>query len=94
MMNTGEKIVNSKNKMLSTIAYQINNKTNYAIEGSVFTGGSLVQWLRDQLKIISNASEIESLSIYSKRQWRDYFYSCTYLVWVLLIGILKLLDLY
>lgn len=62
MMNTGEKIVNSKNRLLSTIAYQLNNKTIYAIEGSIFTAGSLVQWLRDQLEIISNASEIESLA--------------------------------
>ncbi len=62
MMNTGEKIVKSKNKLLSTIAYQLNNKTYYAIEGSIFTGGSLIQWLRDQLSIISNASEIESLA--------------------------------
>ena len=62
MMNTGEKIVNSKNRLLSTIAYQLNNKTFYAIEGSIFTAGSLVQWLRDQLEIISNASEIESLA--------------------------------
>ena len=62
MMNTGEKIVKSKNRLLSTIAYQINNKTFYAIEGSIFTAGSLVQWLRDQLGIISNSSEIESLA--------------------------------
>lgn len=62
MMNTGEKIVKSNNKMLTTIAYQLNGKTNYAIEGSVFTGGSLIQWLRDQLGIISKASEIEELA--------------------------------
>ena len=62
MMNTGQKIVKSKNKMLSTIAYQINGETNYAIEGSVFIGGSLIQWLRDQLEIISSASEIETLA--------------------------------
>jgi glycerol kinase len=63
MMNTGEKVVKSKHKMLSTIAYQLNDKTFYAIEGSVFTGGALVQWLRDELGIISNASEIESLAL-------------------------------
>ena len=62
IMNTGEKIVKSKNKMLTTIAYQLNGKTNYAIEGSVFVGGSLIQWLRDQLGIISHASEIEDLA--------------------------------
>ena len=63
MMNTGEKVVKSKHKMLSTIAYQLDDKTFYAIEGSVFTGGALVQWLRDELGIISNASEIESLAL-------------------------------
>ena len=62
MMNTGQKIVKSKNKLLSTIAYQLDNKTYYAIEGSIFTGGSLIQWLRDQLNIISNSSDIESLA--------------------------------
>ena len=62
IMNTGEKIVKSKNKMLTTIAYQLNGKTKYAIEGSVFVGGSLIQWLRDQLGIISHASEIEDLA--------------------------------
>ena len=62
VMNTGQKIVKSKNKMLTTIAYQLNGKTNYAIEGSVFVGGSLIQWLRDQLGIISHASEIEDLA--------------------------------
>jgi glycerol kinase len=61
-MNTGEKIVKSKNKLLSTIAFQLDNKTYYAIEGSIFTGGSLIKWLRDQLSIISNSSEIESLA--------------------------------
>ena len=62
IMNTGKKIVKSKNKMLTTIAYQLNGKTKYAIEGSVFVGGSLIQWLRDQLGIISHASEIEDLA--------------------------------
>ena len=62
IMNTGEKIVKSNNKMLTTIAYQLNGETKYAIEGSVFVGGSLIQWLRDQLGIISNASEIENLA--------------------------------
>ena len=62
IMNTGEKIVKSNNKMLTTIAYQLNGETKYAIEGSVFVGGSLIQWLRDQLGIISNASEIEDLA--------------------------------
>jgi glycerol kinase len=61
-MNTGEKPVQSKNKMLTTIGYQINGKVNYALEGSVFISGAAVQWLRDQLGIISSASEIEALA--------------------------------
>jgi len=62
IMNTGEKPVKSKNKMLTTIGYQINGKVNYALEGSVFISGAAVQWLRDQLGIISSASEIEALA--------------------------------
>ena len=62
IMNTGDKPVKSKNKMLTTIGYRINNKTHYALEGSVFVAGAAVQWLRDQLGIISSASEIESLA--------------------------------
>jgi len=62
IMNTGNKPVKSKNKMLTTIGYQINGKTTYAIEGSVFVAGALVQWLRDKLGIIKSASEIEDLA--------------------------------
>ncbi len=62
IMNTGNKIVKSKNKMLSTIAWKIDNKVTYAIEGGVFVAGALVQWLRDKLKIIKKASEIEELA--------------------------------
>ena len=61
-MNTGDKIVKSKNKMLSTIAWKIDNKVTYAIEGGVFVAGALIQWLRDKLKIINKASEIEELA--------------------------------
>ena len=62
IMNTGDKIVKSKNKMLSTIAWKIDNKVTYAIEGGVFVAGALIQWLRDKLKIINKASEIEELA--------------------------------
>ncbi len=62
MMNTGDKAVKSNNKMLTTIAWKIGNKTIYALEGSVFIAGAVVQWLRDQLNIINNASEIEELA--------------------------------
>tara|TARA_S200000501_G_scaffold109468_1_gene102728 strand:- start:5996 stop:7474 length:1479 start_codon:yes stop_codon:yes gene_type:complete len=62
VMNTGEKAVASNNKMLTTIGYQLNEKITYALEGSIFTAGALVQWLRDQMQIISDASEIEALA--------------------------------
>ena len=62
IMNTGATPVISKNKMLTTIGYQINGKVSYALEGSVFVAGAVVQWLRDQLGMIGDASEIESLA--------------------------------
>ncbi|MGB2397731.1 MAG: glycerol kinase GlpK [Flavobacteriaceae bacterium] len=62
IMNTGEKAVRSKNKMLTTIGWQINGKVTYALEGSVFIAGALVQWLRDQLQLIGAAPEIEALA--------------------------------
>ena len=62
IMNTGEKAVESQNKMLTTIGWQRNGKTFYALEGSVFIAGALVQWLRDQLQMIFSAPEIEALA--------------------------------
>ena len=62
IMNTGEQAVISKNNMLTTIAWQINNEVTYAIEGSVFTAGALVQWLRDQLQMITTSDDIEALA--------------------------------
>ena len=62
IMNTGKKIIKSKNKMLSTIAWKLNNEVTYALEGSVFVAGAVVQWLRDKLNIIKDASEIENLA--------------------------------
>lgn len=62
IMNTGDTPVISKNKMLTTIGYQIDGKVSYALEGSVFIAGAVVQWLRDQLGIINDASEIEALA--------------------------------
>lgn len=63
MMNTGEKAVASKNKMLTTIAWEINGKVEYALEGSVFIGGALIQWLRDGLELFENAHEVEELAM-------------------------------
>ena len=62
LMHTGEKAVISKNNLLTTIALQINGHTYYALEGSVFIGGAVVQWLRDGLHLIRNSSEIEALA--------------------------------
>jgi glycerol kinase len=62
MMNTGSKPIASKNRLLTTIGWQLNGKTTYALEGSIFIGGALVQWLRDQLQIIKTSSEIEDLA--------------------------------
>ncbi len=62
MMNTGENFVMSKNKMLSTIAWRINGEITYALEGSVFVAGALIQWLRDQLGIIKSSPEVEELA--------------------------------
>ena len=62
VMNTGDKPIVSKNRLLSTIGWQIDGKVTYALEGSIFIGGALVQWLRDQLGIIEKASDIEALA--------------------------------
>ena len=62
LMNTGKKPVKSQNNLLTTIAWQINGKTQYALEGSVFVGGAAVQWLRDGINLINDASEIEALA--------------------------------
>ena len=61
IMNTGENLKISTNKLLSTIAYRIDGKTSYALEGSIFIAGAAVQWLRDSLKIISDAEETNDL---------------------------------
>ena len=62
LMNTGTKAITSKNNLLTTIAWQVDNKTEYALEGSVFIAGAVVQWLRDGLKIIRNSAEVEALA--------------------------------
>ena len=62
LMNTGEKAVPSANNLLTTVAWKVNGVTNYALEGSVFIAGAVVQWLRDGLKIIRKASDVESLA--------------------------------
>ena len=62
LMNVGDKPVKSNNKLVTTIAWKIGNEVNYALEGSIFIGGAVVQWLRDELKIIKKSSDIEALA--------------------------------
>jgi glycerol kinase len=62
LLNTGEKPVASRNKLLTTVAWKIDGRTSYALEGSVFIAGAVVQWLRDELQIIRSAAEIEELA--------------------------------
>lgn len=62
LLNTGNKAVVSKNKLLTTIAYQFDGKPTYALEGAIFVAGAAVQWLRDGMKMIKTASDISSLA--------------------------------
>ena len=57
LMNTGEKLVESKNGLLTTIAWGVDGKVKYALEGSIFIGGAVIQWLRDELKVLYNAKQ-------------------------------------
>ena len=59
LMNTGEKIVKSHNGLITTIAWGINGKVEYALEGSIFVAGASIQWLRDELKIIHDSADSE-----------------------------------
>jgi len=63
LMNTGEKAVESKSRLLTTIAWGVGNKVEYALEGSVFIAGASVQWLRDGLRLIDDAADSERLAI-------------------------------
>ena len=62
LMNSGSKAIASKNQLLTTIAWKIGDRVDYALEGSVFVAGSIVQWLRDGLGLIKQSSEIEALA--------------------------------
>lgn len=62
ILNTGSKAVKSKNKLLTTIAYRFNGEVTYAIEGSIFVAGAVVQWLRDGLEFFDNAGETQALA--------------------------------
>lgn len=62
LLNTGEKAITSSNRLLTTIAYQLNGKRTYALEGSIFVAGAAIQWLRDGLKLITHASQSGDLA--------------------------------
>jgi len=62
VMNIGKKPIESKSQLLTTIAWKIGEETNYALEGSIFIAGAVVQWLRDGLGIISNSADVEKLA--------------------------------
>jgi glycerol kinase len=62
LMNTGERIIDSKNGLLSTVAWQLNGKREFALEGSVFMAGAIFNWLRDELKIVKDVFEFDKLA--------------------------------
>lgn len=62
LQNTGETAIESNNKLLTTVAWKIGDRTEYALEGSVFIGGAVIQWLRDALGIIEKSSDVETLA--------------------------------
>ncbi|MDN4503873.1 glycerol kinase GlpK [Alteromonadaceae bacterium BrNp21-10] len=73
MLNTGNDIIKSQHKLLSTIAYQIDGNVCYALEGSIFIAGAAIQWLRDKLKIIEHAAQSEQFAIEAKGEQDLYF---------------------
>jgi glycerol kinase len=73
MMNIGIKPIESRSKLLTTIAWKIGNKTDYALEGSIFIAGAVVQWLRDSLGIIKKSSDVEKLAARVKDSAGVYF---------------------
>jgi len=73
MMNTGEYVVKSTNNLLSTIAWQVNGVTQYALEGSVFVGGAVIQWLRDGIGILDDASDSEAIAMEVEDNGGVYF---------------------
>lgn len=76
LMNTGPEVVDSQNHLLSTVAWTIDGKTTYALEGSVFVGGAAIQWLRDGLKSIRSADRIDALAASVEDNGGVYFVPC------------------
>lgn len=73
LMNTGQQPVASKNNLIATIAWKLNGITSYALEGSIFVAGAIVQWLRDGLKMIRSSAEIEELAMQVNDNGGVYF---------------------
>jgi glycerol kinase len=73
LMNIGSKPVSSRNNLVTTIAWQLNGETSYALEGSIFIAGAVVQWLRDELQIIKSSKDIEPLAQSVKNSNGVYF---------------------
>lgn len=73
MMNTGNKPIESKNKLLTTIAWKIGDETAYALEGSIFIAGAVVQWLRDGLGLITKSGDVEQLAAQARNSEGVYF---------------------
>lgn len=62
LMNTGSDVITSKNRLISTVAYRLQNKVTYGLEGSIFMAGAIIHWLRDSLHLINDASETQALA--------------------------------
>jgi glycerol kinase len=73
IMNTGKQAVASRHNLLTTIAWKIKDETSYALEGSIFIGGAVVQWLRDKLHLIRSSAEVEKLAGTVKNNGGVYF---------------------
>ncbi len=73
MMNIGDKPIESKSKLLTTVAWKIGNEVTYALEGSIFIGGAVVQWLRDSLGVILQSNDVEKLAAKVKDSEGVYF---------------------
>ncbi len=72
LMNTGSEVIHSRNRLVSTIAYQLDGKRTYALEGSIFIAGAAIQWLRDGLHFLSEASVAGAMAAKSDREQRVY----------------------
>ena len=73
MLNTGEAIVQSRNQLLGTVAYQVQGRTHYALEGSIFNAGTIISWLRDELQLIKTPAETEALAASTENNGGVYF---------------------